>query len=323
MPLTLSTAALAADPWLTFEGKQGPGKGKHVVLIAGDEEYRSEESMPMFGKLLAEKHGFTCTVLFSINPKTGEIDPNEQTNIPGMEALDSADFVILATRFRELPDKDMKHFVDYIEAGKPILGLRTATHAFAYNRDKSSPYAKWSFDSKEWPGGFGKQIFGETWVNHHGDHGSQSTHAIAEEINRSHPLLRGVSDVWGPTDVYAVDPLPADAKVLMRGQVLSGMTPESEAVKGPKNDPMMPVIWLRDRTTPEGKNQCVICTTMGAAVDFVHPGLRRFVVNATYWGANIKIPETLDANPVGPYNPSPFGNDKFTKGVKPADLPKK
>jgi hypothetical protein len=166
-------------------------------------------------------------------------------------------------------------------------------------------------------------VLGETWVNHHGDHGSQSTRAITEEINRSNPLLRGVSDVWGPTDVYAVDPLPADAKVLMRGQVLTGMNPDSEAVKGPKNEPMMPVIWLRDRETKEGKNQIAIATTMGAATDFVHPGLRRFVVNATYWGTNIKIPEKLDADPVGEYKPSPFGNDKFTKGVKPADLLKK
>src|SRR5437660_617455 len=91
--------ARAANPWLTFEGGEGPGKGKHVVLVSGDEEYRSEEALPQLAKILSRRHGFKCTVLFAIDPKTGTIDPNK-SNIPGLEALDRADLMVLFTRFR-------------------------------------------------------------------------------------------------------------------------------------------------------------------------------------------------------------------------------
>lgn len=288
------------------------------MLVSGDEEYRSEEALPMLGKLLAERHGFKCTVLFAIDPKTGEINPDEQTHIPGMEAIDSADFVILGLRFRELPDEDMKHLVDYVEAGKPLLGLRTSTHAFRYHRNKQSPYAKWSFNSKEWDGGFGRQVLGETWINHHGKHGVESTRGVVEESNADHPLLRGVEDVWGPTDVYGIKKLPDDATVLLRGQVLTGMSPDDGPVDGAKNDPMMPVAWVRDREV-NGKNQKVICSTMGAATDFVHPGLRRFVVNAAYWATGLEVPPELDVEIVGDFEPTAFGFKKYVKGRKPED----
>src|SRR5947209_6875683 len=104
---TLVAPMFAQDQWATYSGKAGPGKGKNIVLIAGDEEYRSEEQMPMLGQILAERHGFNCTVLFAVNRETGRINPNELSNIPGMDKLDTADLVILQTRFRELPDADM------------------------------------------------------------------------------------------------------------------------------------------------------------------------------------------------------------------------
>ena len=211
---SLSQLSFADDKWVTYEGQDGPGKGKRVVLISGDEEYRSEEALPMLGKLLAVRHGFTCTVLFAQDPETGEIDPTNQTNIPGMHQLEDADLVILGLRFRELPDKDMKHFDDYLKAGKPIIALRTSTHAFNYSRDKDSPFAKYSFNAKgEWKGGFGQHVLGETWVNHHGGHGRESTGGVVREENAGHPILKGVKDVWGPTDVYGVVHLPDDATV--------------------------------------------------------------------------------------------------------------
>ena len=316
----LALAAAAADEqWIEFPGGEGPGKGKHVVLVSGDEEYRSEEALPMLGKLLAERHGFRCTVLFAVDPKTGEVNPNEQTNIPGLKAVDTADFVILALRFRELPDADMKHLVDYVEAGKPLLGLRTSTHAFNYTRNKQSPYAKWSFNSRDWPGGFGRQILGETWINHHGHHGKESTRGVIEAANASHPLLRGVEDVWGPSDVYGIKNLPETATVLLRGEVLKGMSAEDEPVEGAKNEPMMPVAWIRELETASGAKQKVICSTMGAATDFVHPGLRRFVVNSAFWATGLEVPAELNADPVGEFKPTAFGFNTFVKGRKPAD----
>lgn len=317
----LVVPAYCAD-WVEYHGGKGPGAGKRIVLLAGDEEYRSEEGLPMLAKILAERHGFNCTVLFSINPADGTIDPLNQTNIPGMEALDSADLCVMQLRFRELPDSQMAHLVNYVDAGKPIVALRTSTHAFMYERYKQSLYATWDWRSKEWPGGFGQQVLGETWVSHHGDHGKESTHGIVNREFEKKPILRGVSDIWCPTDVYTVVHLPKDSTVLVWGEVLSGMKPTDPPVTGPKNNPLMPLAWTRHYNDDAGQSSRIFAITAGAAVDLENEGLRRLIVNACYWalGAEKQIPAKADVNYVGEYKPNWFGNNKFKKGVKPADL---
>src|SRR5579862_9330544 len=110
--LTLTASARSADPaqtanpWVVYEGGDGPGKGKHIVFVSGDEEYRSEEGLPQLAKILAKHHGFKCTVVFSLNSK-GEIDPNTKDNEPGIEALDSADACVMLLRYRCWPDDQM------------------------------------------------------------------------------------------------------------------------------------------------------------------------------------------------------------------------
>jgi hypothetical protein len=319
-----SSFARAADPWVVYEGGDGPGKGKHVVLVSGDEEYRSEEALPQLAKILARHHGFKCTVLFAIDPKDGTINPNKNDNIPGLEALKSADLMVIFTRWRNLPDEQMKYIVDYVESGRPILGMRTATHAFDL-RGKSK-YADYSYQ-KAHGGGFGKKVLGETWVSHHGLHKSQSTRGIIAPDAAGHPILRGIQDgeIWGPTDVYGVHlPLPGDSKPLVLGQVLRGMQPTDKAVAGPKNDPMMPIAWTKTYTGKAGKAARVFTTTMGASQDLQSEGLRRLLVNACYWAVGLedKIPAKSKVEIVGEYKPLPFGGDGFKKGVKPADLAK-
>lgn len=314
-----AAAADAAEKWLVFPGGDGPGKGKHIVLLAGDEEYRSEEVMPMLGKLLAERHGFKCTVLFSQDPETGEIDPNNQTHIPGMAALETADMAICAWRFRELPDADMQHFANFINAGKPILGLRTATHAFNYTRNKDSQFAKYSFNAREWPGGFGQRVLGDTWISHHGRHGGESTRGVLNAEFANHPILQGVDDIWGPTDVYGIKNLIPEAKVLVNGQVLKGMKPTDE----PNLDkPPMPLVWVKEYQGDSDQKGTAICTTMGASVDFENEDLRRLVVNSCYWalGLEDKITADLNVEPVGEFKPTFFGFGKAQKGLKPEDF---
>ena len=303
--------------WCVYPGGEGPGKGKHIVLISGDEEYRSEEALPMLGKILSVRHGFKCTVLFAINPEDGTIDPNNQKNIPGMKAVESADLVIMALRFRNLPDEDMKYLDDYLNAGKPIIGLRTSTHAFRFEKDRGGPYAKYGFSSKEWKGGFGKQVLGETWVNHHGGHKTQATRGIIKEESKDHPILRDVDDVFGPTDVYGIRKLPDNATVLMYGQVLEGMAPDSKPLAGKKNDPMMPVFWIREYSS----GSRIVCTTMGASTDFESEGLRRAVVNSCYWCLQMDdtIPMNSDVRVVDKYEPTMYGFNGFAKGMRPSD----
>jgi len=307
--------------WVTYPGGEGPGAGKHIVLVSGDEEYRSEEALPQLGKILSTRHGFRCTVLFAIDPETGEIDPENQNHIPGLAALDKADMLVIFTRFRQLPDADMKHIVDYVESGKPILGIRTATHAFSYPAESESKYAHWRWNDAEWPGGFGKQVLGETWVNHHGHHGVESTRGVIVEASAKHPILRGVDDVWGPTDVYGVRELPKDAVVLLEGAVLSGMNPEDAPVEGEKNTPREPLVWLREREQGGERKQRIVTSTVGAATDCASEGVRRLFVNACYWGVGLedKIPERSDVTIVGKFEPTPFGFGGYVKGVKPSD----
>jgi hypothetical protein len=323
------TAAPAASPrksaeWLTLPGGDGPGKGKHVVLVSGDEEYRSEEALPQLAQILSKRHGFSCTVLFAIDPKTGTINPNVRDNIPSLEALDKADLMVIFTRFRSLPDDQMKHIVAYVESGRPILGLRTATHAFAF--PPTSKYAKydWSHDNKLWPGGFGRQVLGETWISHHGEHMRQSTRGVLAPGAGKSPILRGIKsgDIWGPTDVYGVRlPLPGDSKALVLGEVLTGMSPKDPPVAGKQNDPMMPIAWTRHYTGEAGKAARVFTTTMGAATDLESEGLRRLLVNACYWAVGLErhIPPRSDVDLVGEYHPHPYRSDGFVKGRRPDD----
>ncbi len=316
-------AAKSAELWVDFQGHHGPGVGKHIVLISGDEEYRSEEALPQLAKILATHHGFHTTVLFAIDPESGQIDPNRRDNIPGLEQLATAHLMILFTRFRDLPDEQMKHIVNYVASGRPILGMRTATHAF--NLRETSKYANWSWQSREWPGGFGRQILGETWIKHHGKHGKQSTRGLLVPAMRDHPILRGIGDgdIWGPTDVYGVRlPLPGDSQPLVLGQVLDGMRPDAPAATGKVNDPMMPIAWIKTYQYGDGPPGRVFTTTMGAAQDLESEGLRRLLVNACYWllGMEEQIPPRSQVDLVGTYVPTPFGFGGFRKGQRPSDF---
>ncbi|UCF38528.1 MAG: ThuA domain-containing protein, partial [Acidobacteriota bacterium] len=262
--------------WVVYDGYEGPGSGKHIVLISGDEEYRSEEALPQLGKILALRHGFKCTVLFAIDPEDGTINPEKVDNIPGLESLETADLMIIATRFRELPDEQMRHIDGYLNSGRPVIGMRTATHAFNYSPESTSPYRRYSFRSEEWDRGFGRQILGETWVSHHGHHAVQSTRGVIAEGEEGHPIVQGCEDIWGPTDVYEVH-LPDDCEPLVMGQVLTGMAPGDPPVEGAyqtgdqpekcPNDPMMPIAWIREYVSASGKSGRVFTTTMGAAED--------------------------------------------------------
>ncbi len=307
--------------WVEYNGKQGAGNGKHIVLVSGDEEYRSEEALPMLAQILSQKHGFKCTVLFAIDPKTGAIDALNRSNIPGLEHLEKADLMLISTRFRELPDEQMKYIDRYVQSGKPIIALRTATHAFSYDKNSSSIYAKYSFDSKVkgWEQGFGKKILGETWVDHHGKHGDEGTRAIANGIvqNQKNPLLNGVKDIWGPTDVYTIRELPGNTEVLLYGLSTSGMT-----ATAPVNldKAVMPIAWIREYTADSGKKGKAFATTMGAAVDLLSEDLRRLLINACYWatGLSEKTPEKADVNFVMPYHPTMFSFESFKQGTYPS-----
>jgi len=316
---------------VTYQGFHGPGHGKHVVLIAGDDaEYHSEEALPQLAKILAVHHGFKCTVLFSIKPADGTIDPHAQ-NIPGLDILNDADLLILFIRWRDLPDDQMKLLVDYIQSGRPIITMRTGTHPFAFKTSKTYERYSWNSTVPGWEGGFGRKVLGTTWeeslghYGHHGLHGKQSTRAWFAPGAEDSPILRGIrnGEIWVPTEVYEVHlPQPPTCQALLLGQVLSGLNPNDSPVPGKLNDPMLPVAWTNRFTGESGKAARVFVTTMGAADDLLNEGLRRLLVNATYWAVGLEkqIPAKADVALVGDYHPHSYLSETFTPGVKPSDL---
>jgi hypothetical protein len=315
----------AADTSVTYTPRPGPGQGRHVVLLAGDEEYRSEEALPMLAKILSQRHGFKCTVLFSVDPD-GTINPKSTKSLSNPEALDTADAIVMLLRFRAWPEEDMARFDKLLRSGKPIVALRTSTHAFN-GLPKGSPWEAWNYNNQ---GGFGKRVLGETWVTHWGKHKVEATRGVIEPSQRDNPLLRGITQIFGDTDVYEAYP-PSDATILVRGIVLQDLTPDSAPAMYRKvrasdkqeqgvNEPPMPVVWTRLHKHDTGTTNRILTSTMGSATDLENEGLRRLVVNAVYWGLGLDIPARADVTYVDEYIPSFYGFDGFRKGLRASDF---
>ena len=319
------TVLHAAETSIRYAPGNGPGKGRHVVFLAGDEEYRSEEALPMLAKILSQRHGFTSTVLFSLDDD-GTINPKNTRSLSDPEALDTADAIVMMLRFRNWPDETMARFDQRIRAGVPIIAIRTSTHAFN-GLSKGSPWDSWNYNNQ---GGFGKRVLGETWLTHWGRHKAEATRGVIEPSQRDHPVLSGVDSVFGDTDVYEAYP-PDDATILMRGLVLQGMTPDSPPAEYRKrratdkqeqgvNDPPMPVVWTRLHTHDGGATSRILTITMGSATDFENEGLRRLVVNGVYWGLGMDVPKQANVAYVDDYDPSFYGFDGFRKGLRVTDF---
>lgn len=316
--IVLSIPAFSSDTYVQYSGYEGPGEGKHIVFVVGDDEYRSEEGMPLMAKILAKHHGFTCTVLFSQDPETGEIDPSA-SYIPNLELLEDADLMVLFTRFRALPDEQMKHIDEYTHSGKPIVALRTSTHAFNYPNDSDSPYARYTWNNKgDYEGGYGRQVLGETWVAHYGKHNVEATRGVPAPGQEDHPILRGVGDIFGPSDVYDLTTLHGDCTPIVLGKVLVGMNPWDEEKEGMDR---LPVAWTKNFTGNQGKTARVFVTTMGHSGDLLSAGTRRMIVNGCYWamGMEDEIPEKSNVDLIGDVHLTPIGFNTYRTGMFPSD----
>ena len=316
--LATAGTAFAQNPHLVvYQGTSGPGAGKHIVFLAGDHEYRSEESLPALARILARHYGFKCSVFFTTDPKTGFIEPGS-SHISGLEALKSADLMVVFLRFQDFPDAEMQHIVDYLDRGGPVVGFRTATHAFQILRPEAK-FLKYTWkNAAPYEGGFGRQILGETWVSHYGKNHAQSSKLLLQSGEASHPILRGVKDVWVQSGGYTAAPI-AGSRILAMGQILEGMTADSPPASGKD---LMPVAWYRTYTSPSGKTGRVFTTTHGASEDLLNDGFRRMSVNACLWAAGLEaaIQPASNISFVGPYQPSTYSFGGFVKGVKPADV---
>lgn len=307
------------DPrWLTYSAKNATTRSPHVVFLAGDQEYRSEESLPMLARTFAEKHSMHCTVLFALDEE-GRVDPTAKIkwqdktvrhDIPGLEHLASADAVIFYTRLLSLPDEQLQHIYGYLDSGKPILAVRTGNHGFI----------DWDYQRDGKRVRFGEDLLGGAFQGHHGRWSQDSTRGIVIEEAAAHPILRGVDDVWGTTDVYRTyeegGSLPEGCTALLMGQPLTGRQPTD-----PPNPNLiaLPVAWTKSWQGGAGKKARVFNTTMGSARDFECEDMRRLLLNAVFWGLGREeqISPDSDVGIVGNYKPRPSGFDYEKLDVRP------
>ncbi|HEX9794433.1 MAG TPA: ThuA domain-containing protein [Planctomycetota bacterium] len=209
-----------------------------------------------------------------------------------------------------LPEAQLEHFYRYLDSGKPLIGVRTANHGFLD--------FDYQLDGRKI--NFGEDVLGGSFRSHHGRWHQDSTRGLPIGAQRDHPILRGVEDVWGPSDVYRTYPegaaLPAGCTALVMGQPLTGRKPTD-----PFNEKLiaLPVAWTRTWTGRTGQNAGVFHTTMGSARDFQSAGLRRLVINASYWclGMEDAIQADAPVDPVGPYRPLESGFHYEELGVRP------
>ncbi len=304
---------------VTYKGSEGPGKGKQIVFIATDHEYRGEETLPALARILAKRYGFSCTVVWALDDD-GNILPGG-SDLKGLDVLEEADLMVMFMRFANFEDAQMQYIDDYLKRGGAVIGLRTSTHAFRNADNPNWKHYDYKYEGvkEAWHGGFGEVVLGETWVGHYGKNHQQASKLILEENNREHPIMRGVQSAWAQCGGYNAYPQGKDLKILARGRVLNGMTPDA-APDTSKEE--LPVAWVRTYQLVSGKPGRAFTTTHGASEDILNEGFRRMLINACFWGLEMEE-EIKKDNPidfVGGYEPTTFNFEGYQKNVKPSDL---
>lgn len=306
--------AQAQDSYLHFPGETG---AKHIVFLSGDEEYRSEEGLPMLAQMMSRHHGFECSVLFSLNDE-GMVDPENQKSLSNPEILDKADMIVMLLRFRQWDGSAMEKFEAAYLRGVPIIALRTSSHAFIY--DKKSKWHRYSSKSEVqgWERGFGDKVLGEWWGFHHGRHKKEGCRSVVEKEQSENTVLNGVGEFFCLADVYRADP-PRDSTILLRGAVTKSLEPDSVNLEGEKNNPMQPIAWTRLVENEKGNTNRVFMCTMGAAIDLQEESLRRLIANAIFWGFERVVPEKLNVEIPSSYKPTMYGFKTYKKNMRPVD----
>ena len=266
-------------------GAQAPAPSAHaphVVFVTGDDEYRSEISMPMIAAILEKRHGLRTSVAYA------KPTPQTKDHIEGLEALGTADLMVMFCRYRALPDAELNPILAYVKSGKPMVGFRTSTHAFNY--PAGSPHT----DLND---GFGLDAWGQKWITHHG-HLSTTTVALRAEAG-SHAILRGVTPFAATSWLYHVMPLNGPATLLLDGTSVNS----DKTAKADQFPPVQPVAWTREHNGGR-----VFFTTLGHPGDFEEASMRRLAVNAILWALGRDVPAGgADATPADPFvAPEPF-----------------
>jgi len=317
--LALSGMQCQENKQVTNETPPTDEKPLRVVFVTGDEEYRSEESMPMLAEILQRELGCEIHVCYSLDSE-GFVDPNNTKHIAGLEALQDADLMVIFTRFRELPDDELKMIVRHVETGKPVAGFRTSTHAFLYQEDTTKKYY-----NEEWP----IKVFGQKWITHHG-HFDDGTGALTRvdiiDQKKDSPILRGVQPFDAYSWLYHVDggnyKLYGDSDPLLTGTSLKSS--HEQAGRLDEYPLTNPVAWTKSFTGAYDKTTRVFFTTLGHPFDFKNESMRKLAIQGIYWALGLEDqipPGGVNVDFVTEYNPNNSGfGEKYKKQLKPKYL---
>jgi len=250
--------ALALLPSLALSAFGQPKDTRpHLVILSAEDEYKTEQTLPAFAKAELDA-AFRVTVLVA--------DPKDRTRIPGIEALDTADALFLSVRRRPLSESDLGRIRKFLAAGKPLIAIRTSSHAFAVRGGEKLPEG-----GSEWKE-FDREILGGNYTGHYPE-AKKTTVQIVADVK--HPILTGVKPepFAVGSSLYKTSPLGAGTTILARGSI--------------EGQPSEPVAWVRERP---GGGRVFYCS-LGHIDDFKEANAVKLLRNGVYWAMGKDVPK--------------------------------
>jgi type 1 glutamine amidotransferase len=229
-------------------------KRPYVVFIAAEDEYNAAQTLPVFARELQSKYNLDCKVLYGSEKR--------REGIIGLESLKNADLLVLYVRRRALPTGQMKYLRDYLNSGKPLVALRTSSHAFDTKGKVPGGCEDWRT--------FDHDVLGCNYHNHYKDN-AKTTVTVATGAE-NHPILKGIHTPFeSPSSLYMTSPLAQSATLLLIGSI-------------PNRKPE-PVAW-----TNRYKSARIFYTSSGSPDDFDNEIFRKLMVNAVFWALDRPVP---------------------------------
>jgi type 1 glutamine amidotransferase len=248
--VSTAAGAWAGEPAATEKPAAAPLK---VCLVSASAEYKSDESLAEFQKFLEAGYNAACTRAFG---------GDKGTSLPGLESIDSCDVMVLFTRRVTLPPDQLERVKKYFQAGRRVVGLRTASHAFQNYLELD------------------KEVLGGNYTGHYGA-GPVTQVSIVDKA-KEHPILAGVVPFTSPASLYKNVGAAADIELLLNGTIID---PKD------KKEVTHPLAWTRIHNGGR-----VFYTSLGAPADFANENFRRMLVNAVFWTAK----RAVEAKPATP-----------------------
>ena len=252
---TIISTDLTGQPAFRFK----PDSRPRAVFLIGEDEYQTEKTLPVFAVKELEPLGIRCTLAIA--------DPKSPHDFPGVEALNDADLLVLSVRRRAPKADEMATIRRFIEAGKPVVGIRTACHAFDTRGKAPNGHAEWTT--------FDPDVLGGHYVGHHGNDLKPEISRAASD--KGHPILAGIETPFtGQGSLYRVNPLAPSTLPLLIGKI--------------PGHPAEPVAWINAKGGAR-----IFYTSLGHPGDFQNPAFRMLLRNAIIWALDRPIPAEKSA----------------------------